>query len=92
MSWIRATGGSGWTKCAIGRENEFYKHRQGSGKQVEHFRPSFHGMNDQLVPAVKDEHHGLKQTPLPIETEPQLPGRRIGVQVFDPDRPGCCMS
>ena len=44
-------------------------------QQVEQLRPRFHGVDDQLVAAVEDKHHGLEQSSLSVEAEPKLPRR-----------------
>ena len=49
-------------------------------------------MDDEFVATVKNEDDGLEQTSLRVESESQLAGGRIVVEVFDPERPGGCLS
>ncbi len=44
-------------------------------------------LDPQFVAAVEDKHNCLEQSPLCVESQPELAGRRILVEVIDPNRP-----
>src|SRR5690606_7422460 len=60
----------------------------GLRQQVNQLRPGFHRVEDQLIAAIEDEHHCFEQPATRIETEPELPGWTVLVEIFYPNRPG----
>ena len=42
-----------------------------------------HGVNHELVAAVEAEYHDLEEATGAVESEPQLPGRAVFIQVAD---------
>jgi hypothetical protein len=49
-------------------------------------------MDDELVPAVDHQHHGLQQPTRAVEAETELPRGAVIVQILDPDRPRCSLD
>ena len=54
---------------------------EGSVQEVQVLSACLHRMNQQLVAAVEAEHHDLEEAARHVESEAQLPGRSVVVQI-----------
>ncbi len=53
-------------------------------EKIERLRACLHGMDDEFVAAVEDQHNGFQEASSRVEPEAQLPSRVTVGEVVDP--------